>query len=276
MERTCKSATNKFKSMEIIKQSQEDDMVHLMIRLLMELRVNTNEEKERICKYHLKKLENLEKEHINERESLGEWFDYIHTNKIRNLAKNIINVIQLDVNSSTYVMELYENLIIEDKSECESTFTVKQDNYVSDSYGNELKALLIKQKKEALSEINRLITLIHYVVDYQDQDSLIEAYHPFVLSSEQNKELQNLQEKYGKHGKIECIASLVSKAYYEYVNNKSRNIDVLVKRTRIITTRILMNLYVEIKNGRFSSNTDLKRNKTALFLNADLCKGLNL
>jgi hypothetical protein len=43
----------------------------------------------------------------------------------------------------------------------------------------------------------------------------------------------------------------------------------------IITIRILMNLYAEIKSGRFSSNTDLKRDK-ALFLNADLCKGLNL
>jgi hypothetical protein len=44
----------------------------------------------------------------------------------------------------------------------------------------------------------------------------------------------------------------------------------------IITIRILMNLYAEIKSGRFSSNTDLKRDKAALFLNADLCKGLNL
>jgi len=173
-------------------------------------------------------------------------------------------------------MELYENLVIEDRDECEPTFTVKKSNENLDNYGNELKALLIKQKKEALSEIIKLITLMHNVVDYQDQESLLESYHPFVLSSEQNKELQSLQEKHGKYGKLEGIASLVSKAYYEYVNNKAQNIDVLAKRTRIITTRILMNLYAEIKNGRFSSDTDLKRNKTALFLNTDLCKGLNL
>jgi len=77
--------------------------------------------------------------------------------------------------------------------------------------------VLIKQKKEALSEIIKLITLIYNIVDYQDQDNLLESYHPFVLSTEQNKELQVLQENHGKFEKLEGIACLVSKTYYKYV-----------------------------------------------------------
>jgi hypothetical protein len=133
-----------------------------------------------------------------------------------------------------------------------------------------------KFKKKALSEIVNLITLIHNIIDYQDQDNILELYNPLVLVTEQNKDLQILQDKNGKSQKLECIATMVSKTYYEYINNSSQNIDLLAKRTRVITIRILMNLYVEIKNGRINGDTDVRKMRTALFLNADLCKGLNL
>ena len=145
-----------------------------------------------------------------------------------------------------------------------------------DLYTNELRAVLAKQKKEALSSIIELITLIHNIVDYQDQDNILELYHPFKLVLEQNKDLQNLQDKYRKTEKLVCIATILNKTYYEYINSSARNIDLLAKRTRIITIRILINLYTEIKNGRINGDTDLVRSKTALLLNADLCKGLNL
>jgi hypothetical protein len=130
----------------------------------------------------------------------------------------VVQVIQLDVKSNKYVIELYEILVIEDRDECEPMFTVKKCYDNLENYANELKAVLIKQKKEALSEIIKLITLIHNIVDYED--NLLESYHPFVLSTEQNKELQVLQENHGKFEKLEGIACLVSKTYYEYVTKK--------------------------------------------------------
>jgi hypothetical protein len=54
MDKTLKSKSNKFVKTEMIKQSQEDDMVHLMLSLLMDLRASTNDEKTAICKRYLK------------------------------------------------------------------------------------------------------------------------------------------------------------------------------------------------------------------------------
>ena len=93
------------------------------------------------------------------------------------------------------VLELYEILILEDRDESEVAFTIKTADDNQDAYVSELRAMLTKQKKEALSEIVKLITLIHNIIDYQDQDNILERYHPFVLVSEQNKDLQILQDK---------------------------------------------------------------------------------
>lgn len=195
MDKTLKSKSNKFVKTEMTKQSQEDDMVHLMLSLLMDLRASTNDEKTAIYKRYLKKLERLEIDHIDERSTYAEWFERAHTDKIKQLAKNIGKTIQLDVRSSTYVLELYEILVLEDRDESEVAFTIKTADDNQDAYVSELRAMLTKQKKEALSEIVKLITLIHNIIDYQDQDNILERYHPFVLVSEQNKDLQILQDK---------------------------------------------------------------------------------
>ena len=73
----------------------------------------------------------------------------------------------MDVRSSTYVLELYEILVLEDRDECKPVFAIKTDGDNQDVYVSELRAGLTKQKKEALSDIVKLITLIHNIVDYQ-------------------------------------------------------------------------------------------------------------
>jgi hypothetical protein len=63
----------------------------------------------------------------------------------------------------------------------------------SDEYTDKLKDLLIKHRREALKEITSLIKTIHNKVEYGDYEAMQELYLPYIVSIEQNKELQSLQ-----------------------------------------------------------------------------------
>jgi len=47
-------------------------------------------------------------------------------------------------------------------------------------------------------------------------------------------------------------------------------------KSRVKSIRILWNLYKIIESGRFSSETDVRRARTLLLKNSDLCKGMRV
>ena len=70
---------------------------------------------------------------------------------------------------------VYETLIVEDKDDCEPMLTVLNYTNNEETYASELRAMQTRKKKEALSEIVKLIKLIHNIVEYQNQESLLQS-----------------------------------------------------------------------------------------------------
>jgi hypothetical protein len=160
-------------------------------------------------------------------------------------------VSQMDVESTNYVLELYNELVFENEIDTDVTFTINNEKWCeNDEYAHKLKQILFNQKAEALREITNLISKIHYVVEYNDCEAIQEQYLPYIGSVKQNKDLYNIQTTYGKTEKLEGVITLVSKTYYEFINRSE--IDLLSMKSRVRSIRVLWNLYKEIESGRFS------------------------
>jgi hypothetical protein len=267
---------NKLLKCELFKQNQEMDMVHLIFRLLCDLRISSNKDKIEICRYYMSRTNKLMADHLHESKMHEDIIiDHYKPFNLKHLQEKIGIVSQMDVESTNYVLEVYNELVFEDEMGTNVTFTINNEKWIeSDVYTHKMKQLLVKQKAEALLEISKLISKIHYIVEYSDCEAIQEQYLPYIGSIKQNKDLHNIQIAYGKTEKLEGVIALVSKTYYEFINRNE--VDLLSMKSRVRSIRVLWNLYKEIESGRFSSETDIRRSRSLLLQNSDLCKGIRI
>jgi hypothetical protein len=158
----------------------------------------------------------------------------------------------MNVKSTNFVLELYNELVFENEMDTDVTFTVNNEKWCeNDEYTCKLKQTLINQKAEALREITNLINKIHYIVEHSDYEAIQEQYLPYISSAKQNKDLHHIQTTYGKTEKLEGVVTLVSKTYYEFINRNET--DLLSMKSRVKSIRVLWNLYKTIERGKSSS-----------------------
>ena len=121
-----------------------------------------------------------------------------------------------------------------------------------------------------------MIATIHNIVEYSDCEVIQEHFVQYRVLNEQNKEILALQTEFKRNKKLEGISCLIKKTYQEYINNNLDVTDLLSVKSKVKCIRILWNLYKEIENGRLSDETDVRRNRVWLLINADICKGLRV
>jgi len=158
------------------------DMVHLIFRLLSDLRTSSNKDKIEICRYYMSRTNKLMADHLYESKMHEDIIiDHYKPFNLKHLQEKIGIVSQMDVESTNYVLEVYNELVFENEMGTNVTFTINNEKWIeSDDYTHKMKQLLVKQKAEALLEISKLISKIHYIVEYSDCEAIQEQYLPYI------------------------------------------------------------------------------------------------